>query len=389
MSVCAIIAAAGQGSRMGSPIPKQFWKICHKPILAYTLEKFCQCQLIDRIIIVVPDRWIAPVEKDIREAWGITKSCMITAGGATRQDSVFQALQLLAEHEDIVVIHDAVRPLLSLNLLNEVIAKGRETGAAVVAVPAYDSIKIVADFQIQKTLSREFAWLIQTPQVFHRDIIIHAYRQAYQRGITATDDSALVEYLGQPISVIPGSRWNFKITTPEDFEMASRLLGDPHCQPTIKVGFGYDVHRLVLGRKLILGGVDISYPKGLMGHSDADVVCHAIGDALLGAAGLADIGQQFPNTDDRYRDISSLVLLNRIYDLLHSAHFEIANIDVTIIAEQPPIWPVADAMKANLAQALHLSPDQISIKATTAEKLGAIGEREGIAAHAVCLITKR
>ncbi len=388
MGVCAIIAAAGQGVRMGGSKPKQFCEIGAKPILVYTLEKFCHCQLVDRIIIVVPERWTSLVQDNILKRWPISKNYQVIAGGATRQDSVFRALQFVAERDEIIVIHDAVRPLLSLNLLNEVIAKGRETGAAVVAVPAYDSIKIVADSQIQHTISRDSAWLIQTPQVFHRDIIVTAYRQAYQHGISATDDSALVELLGQPVSVVTGSRQNFKITTPEDFELAELLLKATSPQKAIRVGIGYDVHRLVPGRKLILAGVDIPHPKGLLGHSDADVVCHAIGDALLGAAGLADIGSHFPSTDDRYRNISSLGLLDQIFDLLHNAHYEIINIDVTIIAEQPAINPIAEAMKTNLARALHIDLNQISIKATTQEGLGAIGRGEGIAAHAVCLIQK-
>lgn len=388
MGVCAIIAAAGLGIRMGGSVPKQFSEINGKPILVYTLEKFCHCQVIDRIILLVPEQWTSLVQDNILNRWPISKSLQVVSGGVTRQDSIYQALQFIDDRDEIVVIHDAVRPLLSSDLLEEVIAKGRETGAAVVAVPAFESIKIVSDFQIQQTISRESAWLIQTPQVFHRDVIVAAYHHAFQRGIIATDDSALVELLGKPISVVMGSRKNFKITTPEDLELAELLLKDQIRPSQMKIGTGYDVHRLSPGRKLILGGVHIPYPKGLVGHSDADVVCHAIGDALLGAAGLMDIGHYFPPTDDRFRDSSSLQLLQRIYELLRDAHYEIINIDVTVIAEHPAISPIAQSMKANLARVLQVGLDQISIKATTAEGLGAIGREEGIAAHAVCLILK-
>jgi 2-C-methyl-D-erythritol 4-phosphate cytidylyltransferase len=224
VSVCAIIAAAGRGERMSSPIPKQFWAIKNKPILVYTLEKFCQCQVIDSIIIVVPKDWTLFTENNIVNKFNIIKVRQIIEGGATRQESVFKALQSVDETSATVAIHDAVRPLVSLELLNKVIDKGRATGAAVLAVPIYDSLKKVTSFQIEGTLTRDSTWLVQTPQVFKRDLIINAYQQAFFNCIKADDDAELVEYLGHPIHVVEGSRTNIKITTPADLNLAKVLL---------------------------------------------------------------------------------------------------------------------------------------------------------------------
>jgi len=224
MSVCAIIAAAGRGERLGGSIHKQFLEIDNKPILVHTLEKFCQSKLIDSIIIVVPEDWTRFTENYIVKKFNITKVRQIIEGGATRQDSVFKALQSVDETFATVAIHDAVRPLVSLELLNKVTDKARETGAAILAVPIYESIKKVANFQIEATLTRDSTWLVQTPQVFQRDLIFHAYQQAFFNCITAADDSELVEYLGHPIHVVEGSRTNIKITTLEDLKLATVLL---------------------------------------------------------------------------------------------------------------------------------------------------------------------
>lgn len=224
MRVCAIIAAAGQGQRIGSSINKQFLEIENKPILVYTLEKFCQCTLIDSIIIVIPKDWYRYVTENIIDKFEITKVNKIISGGETRQESVYIALKAVDEQYSTVVIHDAVRPLITLDLLNKVIITGQQTGAAVLAVPVQESVKKVSDNQIEQTLTRDSVWLVQTPQVFKRDLIFHAYQQAFFNCITATDDSELVEYLGCPVHVVKGSRTNIKITGPEDLDLAGFLL---------------------------------------------------------------------------------------------------------------------------------------------------------------------
>jgi 2-C-methyl-D-erythritol 4-phosphate cytidylyltransferase len=224
VSVCAIIAAAGHGDRIASPIPKQFLEIENKPIVVHTLEKFCQCELIDRIIIVVPKDWYRHIVENIIEKYSILKINKIVIGGATRQESVYRAIEAVSEDIVTVVIHDAVRPFVTLNLLRKVIKKGKETGAAVLAVPAHESIKKVSGKQIKYSIKRDSIWLVQTPQVFKKDLILNAYQQAFFNCITAADDSELVEYLGYPIDVVEGSRTNIKITTQEDLDLAEIIV---------------------------------------------------------------------------------------------------------------------------------------------------------------------
>jgi 2-C-methyl-D-erythritol 4-phosphate cytidylyltransferase len=224
VSVCAIIAAAGCGKRIGGSIYKQFLEIKKKPIVVHTLEKFRQSELIDSIVIVVPKDWYRYVTVDLIKKYNISKVNQIVIGGATRQESVYNALKVLTEEVSTVVIHDAVRPLISLDLLNEVINKGIATGAAVLAAPVHDTLKKVSGNKIAHTFNRDSVWLVQTPQVFKKDLIFNAYQQAFFNCITATDDSELIEYLDHPIHVVAGSRTNIKITTQEDLELAEILI---------------------------------------------------------------------------------------------------------------------------------------------------------------------
>jgi len=225
VSIGAIIAAAGQGTRAGSsPVRKQFLNIQHKPVLVHTLEKFCQSPVVDSIVIVVPAGYKNYVAEQVVEKFSLSKIAHIVAGGATRQQSVYQGLEALEPAVTTVVVHDAVRPFISASLLNRVIDRGQKTGAAVVAIPVDDTIKQVSGDRIERTLSRESLWLVQTPQVFRRDVIVHAYQWAFFNGIVATDDSELVERWGYPVHIVPGKRSNIKITTVEDLELAKMLI---------------------------------------------------------------------------------------------------------------------------------------------------------------------
>jgi len=224
VSVCAIIAAAGHGKRMGSLIYKQFLEIENKPILVHTLEKFCQSEVIDSIIIVIPKAWYRFVVENIIDKYNLSKVSKIEIGGVTRQESVYNALKAVSQNTATVVIHDAVRPFISLKLLRKAINKGKETGAAILAVPVQESLKKVSGKLVKHSLTRDSVWLVQTPQVFHKDLIINAYQQAFFNSITANDDSELVELMGHPIYVIEGNRTNIKITTPEDLNLAKLLL---------------------------------------------------------------------------------------------------------------------------------------------------------------------
>jgi len=224
VSSCAIIAAAGRGRRMGGSINKQFLELGTRPILAHTLEKFNQCALIDGIVIVVPEDWLFHVAENIVDRFNFFKVNKIVAGGSTRQESVHAALKAVDESFSFVVIHDAVRPLIQPELLIKIITQGMETGAAILAVPAQDSLKKVSNGKVVGTIDRESIWLAQTPQVFKRELVLQAYQQAWQEHFFSTDDSALVERLGYPIQVVMGDYTNIKITTPDDLELAKFLI---------------------------------------------------------------------------------------------------------------------------------------------------------------------
>ena len=372
-NVYAIISAAGSGRRMAAPVPKQFIQIDGKTILEKTVEPFLNCSLIDGIVIVVPETYLdfscrifsAPIEK---------KKLRVIKGGKERQDSVHLGLTALreigAEDDSIVLIHDGVRPYVSENLIRTVAETAAKAGAVVPAVPPKDTIR----HREKGTLDRSMLCCVQTPQGFELSLIEEACRQALSRGFYGTDDGGLVERMGRTVAIVEGETTNIKITTPEDLMTETRI------------GTGFDVHRLTENRKLILGGVEIPFERGLDGHSDADVLIHALMDALLGAAACGDIGRLFPDTDPAYEGISSLLLLEKTGQVLKQEGYSIGNADMTVICQRPKLAPHIEQMRINIAQALEVPEDKISIKATTTEKLGFTGRGEGIAAEAVCLL---
>ncbi|HEY6006359.1 MAG TPA: 2-C-methyl-D-erythritol 2,4-cyclodiphosphate synthase, partial [Anaeromyxobacter sp.] len=257
--------------------------------------------------------------------------------------------------------------------------------AALAAVRVTDTVKRAAGAggdRVAETLDREALWLAQTPQGFRRDLLLRAFEAAGPAAASATDECALVERLGAPVTLVPGEPGNFKITTPEDVERARAALEAP-----VAIGVGYDTHRFAPGRKLVLGGVEFE-GDGLLGHSDADACAHAIGDAVLGALALGDLGRHFPDTDPRWKGASSLVLLREIARMAAERGWRVGNCDVTLAAKRPKIAPRAADMRARLAEALGISPAQVSVKATTGEGMGFVGREEGIAAHAVALLVR-
>ncbi|QAT43545.1 2-C-methyl-D-erythritol 2,4-cyclodiphosphate synthase [Aminipila luticellarii] len=372
--IAVIIAAAGFGKRMGSGIPKQFLEIEGKPVLVKTALAFSRNQYVDGFFVVTAKEFAEKTQELLK---GIEKFQGVAEGGAERQDSVYNGLKLLPEDIGCVLVHDAARPFVTQEIINAVIEKTVEEGAAVAAVPVKDTIKMVNESgRLSCTLPRNQLKSIQTPQGFQREWIVKAYSQAFSEKFYGTDDAVLVERAGFPICLVDGDYTNIKITTKEDMPMEYR------------VGTGYDVHRFDKERRLILGGVDIPFELGLAGHSDADVLVHAVMDALLGAAALGDIGKHFPDTDERYRGISSMKLLEQVLQLLEASGYCIGNIDATIIAQEPKLMPFIEDMKINIAETLKISHNKVNIKATTTERLGFTGRKEGIASEAVCILNK-
>ncbi|HWQ62067.1 MAG TPA: 2-C-methyl-D-erythritol 4-phosphate cytidylyltransferase [Negativicutes bacterium] len=383
--VTAIIAAAGSGRRMGREINKVFLPLAGQAVLARSVAAVAACPEVDSLIIVV-----APGEEaraaEVLAPLALSLPWQVVAGGRERQHSVANALAAVPADADFILIHDGARPLVDAAAIDAAIDAAREHGAAGVAVPVKDTIKTVDDAGcIAATPDRNTLWAIQTPQVFAAPLLHRAYAAAAQGGVLATDDAALVERLGHKVRIVPGSYRNLKITTPEDLTVARALL-ESEAQGMQRIGIGYDVHRLVAGRPLILGGVDIPHERGLEGHSDADVLLHAIKDALLGAAALGDIGRHFPDSDPAYKGASSLKLLAAVGEKLAAAGWRVHNIDAVVIAEKPKLAPHIQAMNANIAAALGIAAGHVNVKATTTEGLGFAGRREGIAAQAVAAI---
>lgn len=363
--VTAIITAGGKGTRMGTDVPKQFLRLGGKTILEMSIDSFLNEEMVDRIIVTLPESEIERAKEILPD--GVT----IIPGGSERQDSVYAALMAAnLDPDDIVLIHDGVRPYVDSEIISATIEGAYENGAVTCAIPSTDTIRHLE----LGTLDRSKLYRIQTPQGFRGEVILSAYAKAKAEGFYGTDDAGLAERYGAEVKIVPGRESNIKITTKEDLPMKTRI------------GTGFDVHRLVEGRKLILGGVEIPYEKGLEGHSDADVAIHALMDALLGAAALPDIGRLFPDTDDSYKGISSLILLEKVGEKLKEAGFQISNVDVTIICQAPKLAPHIESMKENIAKALALEPRYVGLKVTTTEKLGFTGRGEGIAAEAVCLL---
>jgi 2-C-methyl-D-erythritol 4-phosphate cytidylyltransferase/2-C-methyl-D-erythritol 2,4-cyclodiphosphate synthase len=292
---------------------------------------------------------------------------------------------LAAEGAAVVLVHDAARPFATADLAARVADAAARDGAALAAVRVTDTVKRGAGEappRVAETLDRRTLWLAQTPQGFRRDLLLRAYDAAGAAASEATDECALVERLGAPVTLVPGEPGNFKITGPEDLARARAALDAP-----VAMGVGYDTHRFAAGRRLVLGGVEFE-GDGLLGHSDADVCAHAIGDAILGAAGLGDLGRHFPDTDPRWKGVSSLVLLREIARLAGERGWRVGNCDVTLAAKRPKIAPRAEEMRARLAEALGVPPAQVNVKATTGEGMGFVGREEGIAAHAVALLVR-
>lgn len=382
--VTAIVAAAGRGRRFGAGENKVFAPLGGVPILVRTLRVLSACPDIRHLVIVTAAEDLERVEV---LASGFDRLHSVCVGGAERSDSVRAALARVPGDTPWVAVHDAARPLVSPALVTAVIQAAWEAGAAVPATPVSDTLKRAGrgDY-VDATVDRAGLWAVQTPQVARLADLREAYRRAAEEGFAGTDDASYLERIGVPVRLVPGERSNLKITLAEDVRMAEGWLHTGEC----RTGFGYDVHRLVPGRRLVLGGVEVPHPDGLGldGHSDADVLLHAVSDALLGAAALGDIGRHFPNTDERYRGADSLELLRQVRALLAETGWAPVNVDSMVLAERPRIGPHVDAMRERIAGALGVPVDAVSVKATTNERLGFEGREEGIAAHAVATIRR-
>jgi len=365
--VFAVIVAAGKGTRIG--FDKMLYRIDGVSVVEKSIAAFQNNSLVDCIVAVAGDN-INEISEICKR---YSKVIAVVKGGSQRAESVANGLAAIGD-KGLVAVHDGARPFVEDSIITDTIKAAYTTNAAIPCVPVKDTIKMGADNVVEKSLPREKLYITQTPQVFDVDI----YRQllAEDSDFSVTDDAQLFERAGYKVAICKGSYENYKITTIDDIKK----------EKTMRIGHGYDVHKLVENRKLILGGVEIPYEKGLLGHSDADVLAHAVSDALLGSVALGDIGKHFPDTDERYKGADSLYLMACVKKLLDEKGAKIENVDATILCQKPKLAPHIVTMRENIAKVLELSIDCVSVKATTEEGLGFTGAGEGIAVHAVCLV---
>ena len=387
MKTAALIVAAGRGVRARGPRPKQYAAIGGVPVLAHALRPFLAHPDIALVAVAIARGDEALYQAAVA---GLAAGKLLSpiGGGATRQASVGNGLRVLRAHlPDRVLIHDAARPFVTRDVIDRVLGALAQSPGAIAALPLADTLKEAGPGgRIAATVERAGLWRAQTPQGFRFADILAAHECARAAGLEdMTDDAAVAEWAGLPVALVLGSAANAKLTTPEDFAMAELAAGGPD----VRVGQGFDVHRLVAGDHVWLCGVRIAHTQALEGHSDADVALHALTDALLGAIGAGDIGQHFPDSDPRWRGAASSIFVGQALRLVRARSGTIGNVDVTLLCEAPRIAPHRDAMRRRIAELLELEETRVSVKATTTEGLGFAGRREGIAAVATAMVVLR
>lgn len=388
MRVTALVLAAGRGERLGAQLPKALTPVGARPLWAHAADALAASDRVEWILPVAPPGWLdrfgpSGLSEVARRKWHT-----VVAGGAQRQDSMRAGLAALPAECNGVAVHDAARPRIDPADVDRVVAAAEVTGAALLAIPSADTIKRVRAGRVVETPLRSECWAAQTPQVFRRDWLQEGLDRARADTFLGTDDAQLVERLGYPVQVVEGSANNLKVTHPGDLAVAEEALGGAGV--TIpRIGQSFDAHQLVADRPLWLGGVEIPCNRGLEGHSDGDVLLHAVAGALLGALGEGDLGAHFPSRDPSLRGIASGELVARVVARVRAAGCRIGNVDTTIIAQVPRLGPFRAAMAERLAKLLDVPIGRVNVKVTSTDHLGALGRGEGIAASAIALLVGR
>ena len=383
MKTILIILAAGKGRRFGSRENKLFFLYNKKPVIFYLLKRVEKFKQINQVLLVVDKKNIERSKSLVKEN-NFSKVTAVIPGGSKRQDSVFNGLEWIKRRKVLsplyVGIHDGARLNLSEKLIRRLISGLKKHPAVIPGLEVSDTIKSVKGNTVDKTIPRENLFKVSTPQFFKFDILYDSYFNAKKNNFSATDDAAVVEYNGYKVKIIKDDPGNIKLTYFNDLTI---MIKEDY-----KIGSGFDIHRLVQGGKLVLGGVEIKYHSGLEGHSDADVLIHAIIDGLLGAAGMGDIGQHFPDTDKKYKNINSTILLKKTLQLILREDYQIINIDTTVFAEKPKISSYIRKIRKNLSSLLEIDQKNINIKAKTMEQMGLIGQEQAMAARTIVLLSQ-
>ena len=383
MSTWCVLLAAGRGSRSGLEVNKVFFRWQGKSVLSRCLDALAAADVYDGAVLVISKQDEENYQRLLADEGAHPLVKQVVFGGETRRDSGYNGLCAVPRDAQIVSVHDAVRPFASPEVIRATVEDARIYGSGVISTPVVDTIKQVGPDGSITTPDRSTLRAVQTPQSFNYQQLMEAHMQAKADNLSVTDDAMVYEhaYGSVHLSSAPGAEKNIKLTNPQDFQ---RLQAES--MPAMRMGTGYDVHRLVEGRRLILCGVDVPHTLGLDGHSDADVAVHALMDAILGALGEGDIGRHFPDTDMRYKGISSMLLLEHVMGIVGQKGYRILNADVTIVAQKPKLAPYIPQMRQNLAAAMGVDPSCANVKATTTERLGFEGEQKGISAQAVALL---
>ena len=384
MSTWCVVLAAGRGRRSGLEENKVFFRWEGRSVLSRCLDALAASGAYDGIVLVLSESDL-PRYRQIVQAEGENPLVKrIAMGGDTRRESGYSGLMALPEGVEIVSVHDAARPFVTEEIVRATIADAQIYGSGVISTPVVDTIKCLDPVTgLVTTPDRSRLRAVQTPQSFQSDLLMAAHERARRENLEVTDDAMLYEhqYGSVHLSSAPGAEKNIKLTNPEDFR---RL----NAAPALRIGSGYDAHRLKEGRRLVLCGVEVPHDRGLDGHSDADVAVHALMDALLGALGEGDIGRHFPDSDPRYKGISSMLLLEGVMCRVRERGYRVMNADLTIVAQKPKLAAHIPQMRQNLAAALGVDADCANVKATTTERMGFEGEELGISAQAVALLTR-
>lgn len=388
MIVDVVVAAGGQGRRLGGVVAKQWLELGDRTIFERTVAACAGSPLVRHIVAVVPAADV-DAARVLATAAAADKLHAVVPGGARRQDSVAAGLAAMPGDADVVLVHDAARPFVTDAIIARVAEAAVSGGVAICAAAVHDTVKHVrrddGGVWVDGTIPRDDVALAQTPQGFRRDLVAELL-PAMQSAVAVTDEASLAERLGHRVLVVDGHADNVKITTEDDLLRARRALAPTSSTGVMRVGLGYDSHRFADQRALVVGGVPVPGVRGLAGHSDGDAVCHAVTDAVLGAAGLGDIGGLFPDTDPAWKDADSLALLRDAFARVTAAGWRLGNLDLVVICHRPRIGKLADALRASLADALSTTPDRISVKGKTPEGTSAL--EEAMIVHAVALLER-
>lgn len=386
MSAWCVLLAAGKGSRSGLDVNKVFFRWQGRSVLSRCIDSLAASEAYEGIVLVLSEADMSAYRELVAREGENPLVKQIVFGGATRRDSGFNGLKAVPQDCEIVSVHDAARPFASPAVIRATIEDAKTYGSGVISTPVVDTIKQVnPETGLVTTPDRATLRAVQTPQSFNYKQLMEAHMRAQEENFAVTDDAMLYEHMygSVHLSSAPDAEKNVKLTNPQDFE---KLGGNK--QPAMRVGSGYDAHRLVEGRKLILCGVEVPHTRGLDGHSDADVAVHALMDAILGALGERDIGKHFPDSDMRYKGISSMLLLEHVMGIVRERGYAVMNADVTIVAQKPKLAAYIPQMQENIAAAMGVELNCANVKATTTERMGFEGEETGISSQAVVLLNK-